>query len=42
MELSCIYHLLGYALQNLCCKKNKTTEAQIGIGQYADAELKEK
>jgi hypothetical protein len=41
MELSCKYHLLDYALQNVCSKNNKTTEAQIGISQYADPELKE-
>jgi hypothetical protein len=41
MKLSCKYCLLYYPLKNLCCKKNKTTEAQIGIGQYADSELKE-
>jgi len=41
MELSCKYHLLDYALQNLCCKNKKPKEAQIDIGQYADPELKE-
>ena len=41
MELSCTYHLLDYGLQNLCCRNNQTTAAQIGIGQYVDPELEE-
>jgi hypothetical protein len=42
MELSSTYHVLDYALQNVCCKNNKPTEAQITIGQYADTELKKR